>query len=130
MKEDTKIVTAGRHPEDHYGVVNPPVYHASTIIYPTMDVLRHAIEDPGKGVFYGRRGTPTTFSLQDAMTELEGGHGTKIYPSGLAAITTALLSFLKAGDHLLMVDSVYGPSRRFAIQCSSAWGSRPRTTIR
>ena len=113
MKEDTKIVTAGRHPEDHYGVVNPPVYHASTIIYPSTEVLRRAIENPGEGVFYGRRGTPTTFSLQEAMTELEGGHATKIYPSGLAAITTALLAFLKAGDHLLMVDSVYGPSRSF-----------------
>lgn len=116
MKDETKLVTAGRDPESNLGIVNPPVYHASTVLYPTLDALdqsRKRREQGERGVYYGRSGTPTTFSLEDMVCEVEGGDRCMLYPSGLAAIVAALLSFLKAGDHLLMVDSVYSPTRRF-----------------
>ena len=108
-KQDTVIVTAGRDPEANFGIVNPPVYHASTVLYPTLE----AVKARAQPVTYGRRGTPTTFALQDAIAELEGGYKTALTSSGLSAVTTALLAFLKTGDHLLMVDSVYQPSRHF-----------------
>lgn len=108
-KQDTAIVTAGRNPEANFGIVNPPVYHASTVLYPTLE----AVKAHTQPVTYGRRGTPTTFALQDAIAELEGGYKTALTSSGLSAVATALLAFLKAGDHLLMVDSVYQPSRHF-----------------
>jgi len=109
MKDETKAVHAGRDPENNHGIVNPPVYHASTVLYPTYEDLKH----PKTRVQYGRRGTPTTFALEDAVVALEGGHGCKIVPSGLSAVTTALLALLSAGDHLLMTDNAYGPTRTF-----------------
>ena len=128
MKQDTTIVTAGRNPEDNFGIVNPPVYHASTILHPTVEHLeesRRNMQDPhDRSVFYGRHGTPTTFALEDAVTALEGGAGCVIYPSGLAAITGALTAFLGAGSHLLMVDNVYGPSRRFCDTVLKRFGVR------
>lgn len=113
MKEDTKIVSAGRNPRAHGGAVNPPVYHASTILFPTVQELENRHSPGPRRMQYGRRGTPTTWALEDALTEIEGGAGTVLYPSGLAAITGALLAFLKSGDHLLMVDTVYYPTRVF-----------------
>lgn len=113
MKDDTKLVTEGRDPKKQLGAVNTPVYHASTIVFPTVQALRDAWEGKGDWLLYGRRGTPTTFGLQQALAELEGGHKCLLAPSGLAAITTALLAYLEAGDHLLMVDSVYLPTRHF-----------------
>ena len=117
MKQDTKIVTAGRDPGGNYGIVNPPVYHASTVLHPTVADLeatqRQARAPSHRGVFYGRHGTPTTFSLEDAVLALEGGYGCAVYPSGLAAITGALMAFIESGSHLLVVDTVYFPSRRF-----------------
>ncbi len=90
-------------------MVNPAVYRASTITFPTVESLR-----PGSQTYvYGRRGTPTSRAIEAAIAELEGGHGCKVTPSGLSAITSTLLSFLKSGDHLLMVDSVYAPTRDF-----------------
>ncbi|WP_422363286.1 cystathionine beta-lyase [Pyruvatibacter mobilis] len=109
MKDETKAVHAGRDPHNNHGIVNPPVYHASTILYPTYEDLKH----PKTRVQYGRRGTPTTFALEDAVVALEGGHGCKIVPSGLSAVTTALLALLGSGDHLLMTDNAYGPTRTF-----------------
>ena len=113
-KQDTTVVTAGRHPEDHHGAVNPPVYHVSTVLYPSVAELE-AGERPSEArrITYGRSGTPTTFALEDAVAALEGGHGCQSFPSGLAAVSSALLAFLNAGDRLLMVDSVYQPTRRF-----------------
>ena len=116
MKDETKLVVAGRDPENNHGIVNPPVYHASTVLHSTLadlDQSRKDREQGIRGVYYGRRGTPTTFSLEDMVCAVEGGHRCAVYPSGLAAIAAAMMSFLKAGDHILMVDSVYGPSRRF-----------------
>jgi cystathionine beta-lyase len=111
--KDTRLVEAGRNPPSNHGIVNPPVYHASTIVYPTLAALEAADRTPYDGTRYGRRGTPTTFALEEAVAALEGGWRSIVVPSGLSAITTSLLAFLKAGDHLLMVDTVYAPTRRF-----------------
>ncbi|NQV59058.1 MAG: cystathionine beta-lyase [Alphaproteobacteria bacterium] len=122
MKDETKLVVAGRDPENNHGIVNPPVYHASTVLHPTLahlDQSRINREKGERGVYYGRIGTPTNFSLEDMVCAIEGGDHCMIYPSGLAAIAAAMLSFLKAGDHILMVDSVYGPSRRFCNSLAS-----------
>ncbi|MEN6543166.1 cystathionine beta-lyase [Parvibaculum sp.] len=108
-KQDTLIVTAGRHPDAHFGAVNPPVYHASTILFPTVE----AMKTRNQPYTYGRRGTPTLAALEEAIAAIEGGARTVLTPSGLSAVSTALLAFLKAGDHLLMTDNVYGPSRHF-----------------
>lgn len=113
MKEDTKIVKAGRHPEDQFGAVNPPVYHVSTVLMRTLDEFEHMRDTPEGTMVYGRRGTPTSFALDEAVAELEGGAGCITSPSGLAAIAGALLAFVKMGDHVLVTDSVYSPTRRF-----------------
>ena len=114
MKKDTVVVKSGRHPEDYLGVVNPPVYHVSTVLWPTLDVLEGIRGGVPEGVtVYGRRGTPTTFALEEAIAELEGAAGAISFPSGLAAIAGALLAFVKTGDHVLVTDNVYGPTRRF-----------------
>ena len=113
MKKQTRLINAGRNPEANFGIVNPPVYHASTVLFPTVAALDKGIANRYEGVYYGLNGTPTTFAFQDAVAELEGYSHAIAVPSGLAAIVAALLAFLENGDHLLMVDSVYGPSRRF-----------------
>lgn len=118
----TRIVTGGRRAEwtgtaDQPGaVVNPPVWRASTHLYPDAAALKAGPRSNEDGrFFYGRRGTPTQWALAEALTQLEpGGHGTMLYPSGVAAVTGALLSVLSPGDVLLMTDSAYDPSRGFA----------------
>jgi len=115
MKEETKIVVAGRDPRGNHGIVNPPVYHASTILFPTVAAYENAgkAREGGERVIsYGRRGTPTTFALEDVVAAIEGGAGCALYPSGLAAIAATLLAFVKSGDHVLCVDTAYGPTRR------------------
>ena len=108
-KPETIIVSAGRMSDTHFGAVNTPVYRASTILFP--DVASMA---PGKQPYtYGRRGTPTSHSLENAIGELEGGAQVVLVPSGLNAVATAILSAVSAGDHLLVTDSVYGPTRQF-----------------
>ncbi len=110
-RTDTRLVTAGRDPKAYHGFVNPPVYHASTVLYPNAeDFLAHRARYQ-----YGRRGTPTTEALEQALQELEGPNcaGVSLLPSGLSAISTALLSVVHAGDHLLVTDSTYGPTRNF-----------------
>lgn len=123
MKTDTLVTTAGRDPEANFGVVNPPVYHASTILFPTLDALEASQHrrEPGK-VYYGRSGTPTTFALEDAVAALEGAHRALAVGSGVAAITAAIFAFVRAGDHVLMVDSVYGPTRRFCDTVLARFG--------
>jgi cystathionine beta-lyase len=111
LKPETRLVTSGRDPESHYGFVNPPVYHASTVLYPTAaDQVAHRSRYQ-----YGRRGTPTSEALEDAMRALEGEQcaGVALLPSGLAAISTALMAVAGAGDHILVTDSVYRPTRNF-----------------
>src|SRR5512134_1553347 len=111
--KDTLLAHAGLDPFANHGIINPPVYHASTICFPTVAALEEAERTPYEGTRYGRRGTPTTFALEEAVAALEGGHRSIAVPSGLAAITISLLAFLQAGDHLLMVDTTYAPVRRF-----------------
>lgn len=110
----TKIVQGGRRPEWTGQVVNAPIWRASTILYPDTAALKDGLKTNADGQwFYGRRGTPTQWSLADALTALEpGAVGTMLYPSGAAAVSGALLSVLHPGDHLLMTDSAYDPTRR------------------
>jgi len=112
LRPDTRLTTVGRDPERQSGVVNTPVYRASTVTFPTVaafDAARHA---PFDSVYYGRYGTPTTFALEDAVSELEAAHRSVAVCSGVAAIAAAVLAFVKAGDHVLMVDTAYFPTRR------------------
>ena len=110
LRPATRLVTGGREAVAH-GFVNPAVHHVSTVLYPSAEdfLARRA------RYLYGRRGTPTSEALETALRELEGAEcaGVALLPSGLAAISTALLSVLKAGDHLLVTDSVYEPTRKF-----------------
>lgn len=108
LKPATRIATASRQYAEH-GMVNPAVYRASTITFPDVETL-HNRNQP---YTYARRGTPTSRAFETAVAELEGGHDCKATPSGLAAVSAALLAFLNAGDHLLMVDTVYHPARLF-----------------
>jgi cystathionine beta-lyase len=112
-KPDTLLTHAGRSPEDNFGVVNPPVYHASTIIHRTVADLEKAQQNRYTQVTYGRWGTPTTFAFEEAVAAVQGGHRAVAFGSGAAACFTALLSCLKAGEHALLPDSVYGPVRNF-----------------
>lgn len=110
----TRFGHAGRAPFDHHGILNPPVYHASTIVAPTLADWQ-AVPPPGPGRYsYGRTGTPTSDAFERPLAELEGGFAAVSVSSGLAAVTTALMAVLRAGDRVLMADSVYGPTRRFA----------------
>lgn len=118
---NTRLVDAGRPaaytrgPDMTAGIVNPPVWHASTVLFDDLAALEAARALPDQGLFYGRRGTPTQWALEEALTALEpGAAGTKLYPSGVAAIAAALLTVVRAGDHVLMVDTAYEPSRAFA----------------
>jgi len=118
LKKETRAVHAGRMSAEHFGMVNTPVYRASTILYPDLATL-----ESGKVPYiYGRRGTPSSQSLEDAVTALEGGARTVICSSGLNAIALAILSVCNAGDHLLMVDSCYAPTRTFCDKTLSRFG--------
>jgi cystathionine beta-lyase len=120
LKPQTRLVTAGRDAGEFHGFVNPPVYHASTVLYPSAaDLVAHNARYQ-----YGRKGTPTTEALENALRELEGPAcaGVALLPSGAAAVSTALLSVLSAGDHLLVTDSVYRPTRSFADTILKRYG--------
>lgn len=112
-KMATRITHAGRDPESNFGVVNPPVYHASTILKPTMAEHRASKEPGYTGYGYGRTGTPTSRSFEQAITEIYGAADTVVVSSGKAAMVVALLAVVKAGDHILVADSVYQPTRLF-----------------
>src|SRR6266852_376782 len=120
LKPATRLVVGGRNPSANHGFVNPPVYHASTVLYPTAeDFLARRSR-----YLYGRRGTPTSEALEAALRELEGPEcaGVTLLPSGLAAISTALMSTLDAGDHVLVTDSVYQPTRKFCNGVLARYG--------
>lgn len=124
----TRVVNAGRRPEWTQGVVNPPVWRASTHLYDTVGDLRAAGgRDTHHRLFYGRRGAPTQWSLAEALTELEpGAEATFLYPSGVAAIAAALLSVLSPGDELLLTDSAYDPTRSMATGLLKRFGISTR----
>lgn len=106
---NTRLAHIGNDPHGYHGFVNPPVVHASTVLFPDSATL----EKRAQKYTYGTRGTPTTDALCEALDELEGSAGTILVPSGLAAISVPFLAFLSAGDHALIVDSVYSPCRQF-----------------
>ena len=117
MRDETKIVHAGRDPQRFEGVVNPPVMHASTVLSRNLvewEEKRRRYAQGLPGTFYGLMGTAGTRALEDALAELEGGYRAIVFPSGLAACVVPILAFVAAGDHVLLTDSVYGPTRRFA----------------
>ncbi len=105
----TEVVHLGRAPFDHHGFVNTPVYRGSTVLYPTLEKIKSRAQP----YTYGRRATPTTRALEDALAHLEGGAAAILTSSGLAAVSTAILAFVQAGDHILVTDSVYQPTRTF-----------------
>jgi cystathionine beta-lyase len=113
VKKDTLLTHVARDPAKYQGMVNTPVYRTSTVIYPDLASYEARGGDDYKKVRYGLYGTPTTFALEEAIAQMEGGHAAVVVPSGLAAIAAPLCAFVKNGDHLLVVDSVYGPTRTF-----------------
>jgi cysteine-S-conjugate beta-lyase len=123
QKAETRLVTAGRDTKAQKGFVNPPVVRGSTVLYPTVADL-HALSGEFR---YGRYGTPTTKALQEALLALEGPQcaGVALVPSGLAAITSTLLAVASAGDHVLVCDNAYRPTRHF---CDGT-ASRPPISI-
>lgn len=124
-KPATRLAHAGRRSREYHGVVNPPVLHASTILFESLDALEKASPIPHGKDFYGRHGTPTRFLLEEAVAELEGGVGTLCVSSGVAAISNALLAFVKPGDHILITDSTYFPTRNIAETFLKKFGVEP-----
>jgi len=121
IHESTRIIHAGRHPKEQGWMVNPPIYQTSTIVFPTYKDFMYAERGYSNNdlvqpyeLKYGRYGTQTNFALEQAIAEIEGGYNTFVTSSGAAAINTALIAFLKQGDHMLLVDNVYSPTRGFA----------------
>ena len=117
-RKDTKLVEGGRDPALHAGAVNTPVYRASTILFPDLETMRTEAQP----YTYGRRGTPTTRALEQALCSLENGARTVLTPSGLSACTLAILAVCGAGDHILVTDSIYGPTRIFCQKLGKRYG--------
>jgi cystathionine beta-lyase len=127
LDDATRVVNAGRRKEWTGGIVNPPVWRASTVLYDTVADLRERGSNTHHRLFYGRKGTPTQWALADALTELEpGAEGTFLYCSGVAALAAALLSVLAPGDELLLVDSAYDPTRGLAVGLLKRFGIKMR----
>ncbi len=122
MERETRLVHAGRDPERQEGIVNPPLYRASTILYPTMAAYEGRHERRFTAFAYGIHGTPTTVALAEALAELSGGARTLLLSSGLSAVTQTLTAFLRRDDHLLIADTVYGPTRVFCTQVLARYG--------
>jgi cysteine-S-conjugate beta-lyase len=115
---NTRLAHEGYNPRDYHGFVNPPVVHASTVLFPDAATM----ESRNQKYTYGTRGTTTTDALQNAINALEASADTILVPSGLAAVTVPLLAFLGSGDHVLIIDSVYHPTRRFADTLLKQYG--------
>jgi cystathionine beta-lyase len=115
---ETAVTHSGRHPDRQFGYVNTPVYRGSTILFPTLDDL----ESTSPRYDYGRTGNPSASAVEDLVTELEGAAGTMLCPSGLSAVSLALLSVVSTGGHVLITDAVYQPTRRFASETLDALG--------
>jgi cystathionine beta-lyase len=110
---ETAVLHYGRDPEKYAGVVNPPIYRGSTILFPNIEAMHAAERNWHAEPYYGRHGTPPTFAFEQAIADLEGGYRAVAVSSGVAAITSALSAFVASGDHVLMVDTTYGPTRKF-----------------
>ena len=113
-KVRTRLTHAGRHPFDNHGFVNPPVYHASTILQPNLETWEKARQPGFEGYRYGRMGTPTSDAFEEAVASVYGADGAVAVSSGLAAITNGMMAVLSAGDHVLVTDNAYFPTRKFS----------------
>ena len=122
MKDSTLLTIAGRNPVEQHGCVNAPVYRTSTVLFPTVEAWDNRYQNTHQAVTYGTSGTPTTFALANAVSQLEGGFGSVICSSGLAAVSLTMTALLQAGDHMLMTDSVYGPGRSFSQKVLKRYG--------
>ena len=124
MKDETRLVHAGRNPQRDGGIVNPPVSRASTVLYPTLEAFaqRNAGDAKYRAVRYGAYGTANTLALADAVAELEGGAGAVVTSTGLSAVTLALTALLDQDAHVLMTDSAYGPTRAFCDEVLTRFG--------
>ena len=122
MKKDTLLGHAGRNPQQTQGTVNMPVFRASTIVFPDLETYGTRPADDYQTPRYGIHGNPTNWALEQAVAKLEGGHNAVAVCSGLAAIVAALCAFVKAGDHVLVADSVYGPTRNFCNKRLASYG--------
>lgn len=126
---DTKIIHGGVHKDEwttdplKRSVVNPPVYHCSTVTFPTVESLKFASSDwPFTGMWYGRHGNPTTFALEEAFAAIEGADNACLTSSGVAAVNASILAFVQSGDHILITDAVYDPTRSFCNAFLSRFG--------
>ena len=122
IKKDTKISLAGRKPFENYGIVNPPIYRTSTVLFKNTKELGKAIKNRFNQPYYGRYGTPTTFDLEDGIAEIENGYRTIATSSGMSSISISLLSFLSKDDHCLISDCSYYPTKKFASKILSRFG--------
>ncbi|WP_135078062.1 cystathionine beta-lyase [Terasakiella sp. SH-1] len=122
MKKQTHLLHAGRNAKENFGIVNPPVYHASTVTFPTVEAMNKAGENPTEGIYYGRMATPTSHAFEEAVAALEGADKAIAVQSGLAAITGAILAFVKNGDHILVTDSAYFPTKKFCNTVLKGFG--------
>ncbi len=122
-KLDTQLVNAGRSKKYTLGAVNSVIQRASSLVFDSVEAKKHATRNRANGeLFYGRRGTLTHFSLQEAMCELEGGAGCVLFPCGAAAVANSILAFVEQGDHVLMTNTAYEPSQDFCSKILSKLG--------
>ncbi|EIY5229275.1 TPA: cystathionine beta-lyase [Klebsiella quasipneumoniae subsp. similipneumoniae] len=120
---DTALVNAGRSRKYTQGSVNSVIQRASSLVFDTVEAKKHATRNRANGeLFYGRRGTLTHFSLQEAMCELEGGAGCALFPCGAAAVANTILAFVEQGDHVLMTNTAYEPSQDFCTKILAKLG--------
>lgn len=120
---DTALVNAGRSKKYTQGSVNSVIQRASSLVFDTVEAKKHATRNRANGeLFYGRRGTLTHFSLQEAMCELEGGAGCALFPCGAAAVANTILAFVEQGDHVLMTNTAYEPSQNFCTKILAKLG--------
>lgn len=122
MQRETRLVHVARDSVRDAGVINPPVYRASTIVFPTLAAFAKRMERKYTSYSYGMHGTPTTMGLAEAIADLSGGHRTVVVSSGLAAVTHGITGFVRSGDHALFADTVYGPTRAFATGVLARFG--------
>lgn len=120
---DTALVNAGRSKKYTQGSVNTVIQRASSLVFETVEAKKHATRNRANGeLFYGRRGTLTHFSLQEAMCELEGGAGCALFPCGAAAVANTILAFVEQGDHVLMTNTAYEPTQDFSTKILAKLG--------
>ncbi|GKN53514.1 cystathionine beta-lyase [Klebsiella pneumoniae] len=120
---DTALVNAGRSKKYTQGSMNSVIQRASSLVFDTVEAKKHATRNRANGeLFYGRRGTLTHFSLQEAMCELEGGAGCALFPCGAAAVANTILAFVEQGDHVLMTNTAYEPSQDFCTKILAKLG--------